>query len=58
MATESVEIVRAVFDAVTGGDREGILALYDPAVEVVATPGRVVWFGSREDAYEAAGLRE
>jgi len=39
MANENVEVVRAVFDAVTRGDRDGVLALYDTEVEVVATPG-------------------
>jgi ketosteroid isomerase-like protein len=37
MSERDVEIVRLVFDAVARRDREGILALYDPDVEMDAS---------------------
>jgi ketosteroid isomerase-like protein len=38
MSQENVEIVRQVFDAVARRDAKGVLALYDPNVELDQSP--------------------
>ena len=64
MSRENVEIVRRLFDASARNDSDAVLALYHPDVEWDAARWtieaglvtRVVWFPTREDALEAAGL--
>ena len=52
MSRENVEIVRQIFEAVASRDRERILELYDPGVEIDFAPGTLadhvggtVWTG-------------
>lgn len=57
MSQENVDVVRRVYDAVARRDRESILELYDPAVEVRSAPGTFAegLIGGSWDGHE--GLR-
>ena len=60
MSRENVEIVRRVYDAVARRDRESILELYDPAVEVRTSPGTFAdaLAESGDTVYGHEGLRD
>jgi ketosteroid isomerase-like protein len=57
-----VEIVKRSFAAIASGDLDGLLSLYDPAVQFSPLTG-TRWVGlrayfDRAEALEAAGLQE